>query len=123
MEWYLVEMANEIDLSLASSDQLVRIVGKQVERVRLSRNITQEMLAKEAGVSSRTIRNLENGEGVFLDTFVRVLIALGLQENLMTMLPDPTIRPMERIGSDGFERKRARPMETADEEAPWSWGD
>ena len=123
MELYLVYMGYDIDLSLASSDQIVKMVGKKVGQIRLSRNITQDMLAKEAGVSSRTIRNLENGEGVLLDTFVRVLMALGLQDNLEILLPDPAIRPMERTGSSGTERKRARPRDMEDENAPWSWGD
>lgn len=116
-------MGYDIDLSLASSDQIVKMVGKKVEKIRLSRNITQDMLAKEAGVSSRTIRNLENGEGVLLDTLVRVLMALGLQENLEMLLPDPTVRPMERVGSIGTERKRARPMVAGEGDVPWSWGD
>lgn len=123
MELYLVYMGYDIDLSLASSDQIVKMVGKKVEKIRLSRNITQDMLAKEAGVSSRTIRNLENGEGVLLDTLVRVLMALGLQENLEMLLPDPTVRPMERVGSIGTERKRARPMVAGEGDVPWSWGD
>ena len=123
MELYLVCMGYDIDLSLASSDQIVKMVGKKVEKIRLSRNITQDMLAKEAGVSSRTIRNLENGEGVLLDTLVRVLMALGLQENLEMLLPDPTVRPMERVGSIGTERKRARPMVAGEGDVPWSWGD
>jgi DNA-binding XRE family transcriptional regulator len=116
-------MRYDIDLSLASSDQIVKMVGKKVEQIRLSRNITQDMLAKEAGVSSRTIRNLENGEGVLLDTLVRVLMALGLQENLEMLLPDPTVRPMERVGSIGTERKRARPMVAGEGDVPWLWGD
>lgn len=116
-------MPYDIDFSFASSEQLVRVLCKRVEQIRLSRNITQEMLAKEAGVSSRIIRHLENGDGVLMDTFVRVLIALGLQENLKNMLPDPSIRPMERIESAGSERKRARPKDVDNGDSTWSWGD
>ena len=53
-----------------------------------------------------------------------MLTALGIQQNLEALLPDPTVRPIERIGLGGRERKRARPSSPASSEtATWSWGD
>ena len=66
---------------------------------------------------------LEKGQGVSVDTFIRVLTALGIQQNLETLLPDPTIRPIDRIDIDGSERKRARPGSSIDKPISWSWGD
>lgn len=116
-------MSYDIDFSLASNKQLEMVLCKRVAQIRLSRNITQKMLANEAGVTSRTIRHLENGDGVSMNTFIRVLIALGLQDNLKNLLPDPSIRPIERVESAGYERKRARPTNSEDEDTPWSWSD
>jgi hypothetical protein len=50
-------------------------------------------------------------------------MALNLQQNLETLLPDPTIRPIERVNSGGSERKRARPVQPDNEDSTWVWGD
>ena len=116
-------MSYKIDFTIASSDQIEAALCSRIENIRLSRNMTQVQLAKEAGVSPRTIGRLEKGQGVSVDTFVRVLIALGIQQNLEALLPDPTIRPVERIDVGGVERKRARPTASSKRRSSWSWGD
>jgi transcriptional regulator with XRE-family HTH domain len=116
-------MSYKIEFSAATSGQIESALCKRLESIRLSRNITQAQLAKEAGVSSRTIGRLEKGLGVSMDTFIRVTIALGIQQNLEALLPDPTVRPIERIGMSAGERKRARPTKSTDELPTWSWGD
>jgi transcriptional regulator with XRE-family HTH domain len=117
-------MSYKIDFTLASSSQIEAALCSRVERIRLSRNMTQERLARESGVSTRTIGRLEKGQGVSLDTFIRVMQALRIQQNLETLLPDPVVRPMERIGVPSGERKRARPKPSGGgENAEWTWGD
>ncbi len=116
-------MAYKIDFSVATSDQIEAAICKRLESIRLSRNITQVQLAEEAGVSPRTIGRLEKGQGVSVDTFIRVLTALGIQQNLEALLPDPAVRPIERIDIGGGERKRARPGQASGERGIWSWGD
>jgi putative transcriptional regulator len=116
-------MSYNIDFSIANSDQIEATLCKRIESIRLSRNITQEQLANEAGVSPRTIGRLEKGQGVSMDTFIRVMIALRIQQNLEALLPDPTVRPIERIGLGAGERKRARPVKPTNELPTWSWGD
>jgi transcriptional regulator with XRE-family HTH domain len=123
MEVNKQNMSYKIDFSVASSNQIEAALCKRLESIRLSRNITQRQLAEEAGISVRTIGRLEKGEGISLDTFIRVLTALGVQQNLEALLPDPTVRPIERIGIDGGERKRARPSLTGNKRSKWSWGD
>ena len=112
-----------IDFSIASSEQIKSALCGQVEKIRLARNQTQAQLAKEAGIAVLTLQKLEKGQGVTLDTFIRVLIALDLQANLAGLLPDPTIRPMERVNYRGKERQRARPGRTVRDKGSWSWGD
>lgn len=116
-------MAYNIDFLVANSEQIESALCGRLVNIRLSRNMTQTRLAKEAGVSPRTIGRLEKGEGISLDTFIRVLTALGVQQNLETLLPDPTIRPIERVGISGTERKRARPGGTHEKATNWKWGD
>lgn len=116
-------MRYEVDFHLATSRQLEEALGKRIEDIRLSRNITQKMLANEAGISERTLWRLETGHGVSLDTFIRVLIALKLQDRLVELLPDQEIRPMERIMKNKTERKRARPIKNKEVDDSWSWSE
>lgn len=116
-------MAYNIDFSLATSSQIEAALCKRLESIRLSRNMTQVQLAEEAGVSPRTIGRLEKGQGVSMDTFIRVMMALRIQQSIEALLPDPAVRPIERIGIGAGERKRARPIHYNDERPTWSWGD
>jgi transcriptional regulator with XRE-family HTH domain len=116
-------MAYNIDFLSATSGEIEAALCERLESIRLSRNMTQRQLAKEAGVSPRTIGRLAKGEGVSLDTFIRVLTALRIQQSLENLLPDPTVRPIERVGAAARERKRAHPISTSSEVSAWSWGD
>jgi transcriptional regulator with XRE-family HTH domain len=118
-------MKSSADLQIATSAQISEALGSSLEALRLSRNLTQKAVAKDAGISLSTLKRLEKGHSTSLDSFIRVLIALRLQAYLATMLPDPTIRPVERVtGRGGGERKRASAA-TALPAAPqpWTWGD
>ena len=117
------QMSYSVEFSAATSDQIEAALCKRLESIRLSRNITQAQLAEEAGVSPRTIGRLEKGQGVSVDTFIRIMIALGIQQSLEALLPDPTVRPIERVGIGAGERKRARPTQSSNERPTWSWGD
>lgn len=116
-------MSYSIDFSIATSSQIETALCKRIEGIRLSRNITQLKLAEEAGVSVRTIGRLEKGLGVSLDTFLRVLRALKIQYGLESLLPDPSVRPIERIGATSKERKRASSTSMKDKKTAWAWGD
>ena len=116
-------MSYEIDLAIATSRQIEAALCARLVNIRLARNITQAHLAKQAGVSLRTIGRMEKGEGVSLDTFIRVMTALGIQQNLEVLLPDPSIRPIERAGALKKERRRARPRQPKKRKDAWSWGD
>lgn len=87
--------------------------------------MTQARLAREAGVSKRTITRMEAGETVSLDTFIRVLAALGVADRLLSLLPDPEVRPIERVRLQGKERQRAsgKRKVTSLENQPWAWGE
>ncbi len=116
-------MALKQQLSSLSPAKHERVLGQRVERLRLSRNITQADLAEQAGIGIRTLRRLEAGEGGTLDTFFRVLSALKLDGNVELLIPDPAIRPIERVQLKGSERKRASSSrKQASSKQPWRWG-
>lgn len=113
-------MAQNTDYSTASSQAIEADLGARLQALRLARNVSQATLAEEAGVSRRTITRLEHGDGTSLDTLIRVMRALGLADRLDLLLPDPAVRPVERVRLKGRERQRAREKSTS-EPAGWSW--
>jgi transcriptional regulator with XRE-family HTH domain len=115
-------MAHTVDYELASIDALQADLGHRLEQLRLGRNISQHDLARQAGVSRRTITRLETGQSVSLDTLLRVMRALGLIGRVATLLPDPEVRPIDRVRLKTKERRRARPKQAA-RTTPWTWAD
>ena len=114
-------MTHKIDFSTASSEAIIEALGKRLDEIRLSRNIAQADLAQEAGVSRSTLTRLSDGKPVSLDSFVRVMQALRLTDHLAALLPDPSVRPVDRVRLDGAERQRASGKRA--EPADWTWGD
>lgn len=109
---------------MISVQQHLQRIGSKVADVRLSRNITQTQLGELSSTSRNTIRRLEAGETVSLENFIRVLMALKLDQNLDVLLPDVSIRPIERIHFKGHERQRARPGALKGKKvSEWKWGD
>jgi transcriptional regulator with XRE-family HTH domain len=115
-------MAQNIDYELASIEALQRDLGRRLEALRLGRNLQQTQLARDAGISRRTITRLESGQSVSLDTLLRVMRALGLSGRLATLLPEPSVQPVERVRFKSKERKRARARKQPATGA-WTWAD
>ena len=114
-------MMHKLDFNVASSDAIMQVLFERIEEIRLSRNVSQAALAKEAGVSRSTITRIARGQAISIDSFVRVTQALGLADHLAALLPNPSVRPVERIRLDGTERRRASSKRK--DVAEWSWGD
>jgi len=109
-------------LSKSQSQRIELDICKRVMAVRLMKNINQRTIAEMAGVSQRTISRMENGKGVTLDTFIRVMSALGLADQFSSLVPSADIRPIERV-RQGRERKNASsPRKKKDPEQKWQWG-
>lgn len=112
-----------------SDDSCLQEIGERMARVRLNRNQTQADLAREAGVSLRTVVRLEQGESVQLTNLLRVLRALDLLANLETLVPEPAESPLQQLKRQGRLRRRASSPRTsagsepAGEESNWSWGE
>ena len=112
-----------VDFNTASAEQISDALAERLRAIRLARNLTQAELAREAGVSSNTIGRLEQGLSVSVETLIRTLIALRLQHNLQTLLPDPAVRPVDRLARGQAPRQRARPVKPRARTGGWVWGD
>lgn len=116
-------MEQPIDFFIATPEQIEKALCHQVRSHRLALNLTQAELATRAGITHRTLSRMETGEKVSFTTFIRVMVALGLQSQLQILLPSMDIRPIERIVSAGAERKRVRTKSTTTKTGQWTWGD
>jgi transcriptional regulator with XRE-family HTH domain len=108
-----------------SDTAILQEMGERFARRRLDQNRTQAELAREAGVSKRTVERLEKGGSTQVSSLIRVMRALGLLANLDTLVPPAVPSPMERLKLQGRERRRASSGERASESSrdTWTWGD
>ena len=83
-KYSLQQTAEEIEVTL----------GGRLKTLRIHRNLEQATLAERAGISVRTLRNLESGNGSSLRTLILVLRILGREQWLETIAPVPTINPL-----------------------------
>lgn len=106
-----------------SDAAVLAVLGQRLARHRLRQNLTQAELAREAGVSTRTISRLEAGESTQLTNLVRVLRALGLLAGLGELVPEPPESPLEQLRRQGRPRQRASSRRDETEAEPWRWGE
>lgn len=113
-----------MDFLNENSDEVtLEELGRRIARYRLNRNLTQEALAQEAGVSRRTVLRVENGCSTQVTNLIRIFRALRLLDNLQTLIPEPAISPIQQVKLHGKERQRASSRPGRKKQGkPWSWG-
>ncbi len=101
-------------------------LGRRLERIRLDRNLSQDRLATEAGVSRQTVGRIESGGAAKLPAVIRILRALGMLEALELAVPEPLPSPIQQLERKGKQRQRARGAPAHHREdretGEWSWG-
>lgn len=103
------------------------MIGDRLRGLRLNRDLSQVELADAAGVSRRTVVNLEAGKGANLRNFIAILRALGMIDQLDLLLPEPGPSPMQLLALHGNTRQRAsgtrkKPAELREPDT-WTWGE
>ena len=64
-------------------------MGEQIKLARLRRDLSSEHVAERAGIARGTLIKVEKGEeGVAIGTYFRVLIALGLAQDILMLAKD-----------------------------------
>ena len=95
--------------AILSPEELVLSVGENIKALRLQKNLPQQSLASQAGVSMSALRHLESGQGANLTTLVRVVRALDKQEWLQSLAPRVTINPLHMVKSRAARQRARRP--------------
>lgn len=90
-----------------TTSEILAELGRNIRSVRIQRGMEQGLLAERAGISTSALSHLENGHGSTLQSFVRVLRALGLDNGLNKLVPGAVFDPLS-ITRDAALRQRAR---------------
>lgn len=97
-------------------------LGRRLRASRIAYPLTQAQLAERAGVSQRTVANLEKGSDVTVTSLVSVLRALGLLSRMDLLVPVPETRPSDLL-HEHAPRQRVRPSRKVISGGDWKWGD
>lgn len=99
---------------LMSNSAVAAELGNRIEALRLERNMTQQAVADEIGITTKSYRQLVAGGGK-LENMVAALRALNALEQLENFLPAKPPSPLEQLKLRGKQRQRARatPYKTA----------
>ncbi|MHA6919123.1 helix-turn-helix transcriptional regulator [Ralstonia pseudosolanacearum] len=84
-------------------------LGERLKKLRVHRNLDQASLAARAGISVRTLRNLESGSGSSLHTLIQVVRALGREQWFETIAPVPTINPLMLTRTAAPRQRASKP--------------
>lgn len=113
----------KIKNNLAEQAALMEI-GDRLANCRVEESLTQAELANRAGIGKRTLERLEKGGSVQTESLVRVLRELKLLENLDTLLPEVSVRPIDLAKLQGKARQRVRNIKSPQPSGTsWVWGE
>lgn len=106
-----------------TDNAILEELGKRLQRHRLNQNISQEDLAREAGVGVNTVYRIERGQSAQLTSLIRILRVLDLISNIELLIPEPPVSPIAQAELGKDVRRRASKHAAEDEaQEPWSWG-
>lgn len=74
-----------LDFAFSTSDEITAALGLRLKAVRLSQLLMQADIAERAGVSVGTVKSLERTGQSTVASLVRVVQALGLNEQLQSL--------------------------------------
>lgn len=96
-------------------------IGDRLKQYRILAGMTQADLEKKSGVSVRSISRLEQGASVQLESLIKILLALNLENNIDLLIPDQTKRPSYYLNVNEKKRQRVRKKDSA--RTDFKWGD
>jgi transcriptional regulator with XRE-family HTH domain len=89
-----------------TDDAIASAIGARLQELRLKKNLSQEQVAEEAGISRQTLINLLHGKGTMVN-LVAVLRAIGELERVTSLIQPVRPSPLQVIKMAGTQRVRA----------------
>lgn len=105
--------------ALTPNDTILAELGRRLARVRKQQGLTQDQLATEAGLGVATLRRIEAGQDSQLESWLKLLKALGMSASIEQLLPENYASPMAEARARG-KRRRKRADDSA---GGIAWGD
>ncbi len=102
-------------------EQILLRMASGVRRSRVRARLTQALLARQAGVSKRTVERLEAGNSIQLAHWLRVLRVLDLLNPLLAIWPNDEPSPLQLLRAKTNEPQRVR--SSNESESKWTWGE
>ena len=99
-----------------TTDEVELRLGDRLRSLRLSKNLDQATVASRAGVSVRTVKNLEHGRGSSTSTLVAVVRALGRLDWFEQLEPPVAVSPLRMLAQerrDAVPRRASKPRGSA----------
>lgn len=80
--------------------KILKVLGEQIQLARLRRKFSAEQVAERAGISRKTVYNIEQGiPTVAIGSYLQVLFVLGLEQDLsIVAAADPLGRKLQDAG-------------------------
>jgi transcriptional regulator with XRE-family HTH domain len=97
------------EMSFKSAEELQGVLGERLKSLRITKNLDQRTTAEKAGISEKTLRNLEAGRGSSVESLLRVLKALDLLEGIDMLAPQPSVNPIALLRSTTARRRVRHP--------------
>ncbi len=110
--------------STIQNDQLLKEFGQRLSRYRLKQKLTQAVLAKQAGVSKRTVERMESGQSIQMSNFMQVMRVLNLLESFDKAIPEKPVQSpvLPKTLTVKQPSVKARKTSTAKTSKSRSWG-
>lgn len=81
-------------------------LGQRLARMRKQQGISQEKLAKEAGLGVATLRRIEAGQDSQIESWLKIMKALRMVASIDALLPENFDSPMAEVLSASKRRRK-----------------
>lgn len=96
-----------MDFALSTPREVCQAIGERLRQQRLVQTLSQQELALRAGVSVGTVKNIEGKGQASLESLVRVVLALGLADELAGLFQIKLRSIAEMQQAEQAKRQRA----------------
>lgn len=93
-------------MTTMSEQAIAEVIGSRLEALRVKKNLNQETVAEEAGISRTTLRQLMAGKGTLLN-LIAVLRVIGELDRLSSLVEEVRSSPIQMAKMAGKKRQRA----------------
>lgn len=111
-----------MDYHTVADGQILMEIGDRIRKKRISMNLSQMALSKNAGISRRTVQAVEAGGSISMNKFIAILRCLNSLDAIDSFIPPVEISPLQLAKLKGRERQRAyKKNEVREDEGDYFW--